>query len=715
MCLSYEWDYAQQEVEMNAGSAQEAAQQAIDMIEKHGINSAHDGVSCADTQIGLLYLGDNATDGYEAEVVVRANIQVDPETGKTPQMIGFAIPPGNDPVDEGVHVCQAAALDAFAKPRNKVPVPEYHEAPRYRSLADAEGGGDDEDTPSTPAMPEFNIEARTAVETSEGTIFPFGTSAFAKSWKVLYAMDGWERQEHHKHVGDSLAVAMVKSLISNGVPIDSLFELNEDLDMEAVNAQMPASWTLEQRAAHVCSQLDDLCRLRFIDQFLPSLVPGMDMLIVVPKPDLLDGSFSFTFKIEKLSAEGTIVPLPSLVHNDALDLARGDKMQLVEAPVHLYTNLKGLTIDALDWDQSTVAKDAKFPVPLYSAEELCGTHFGPSETPPETPYQEVQYGHQYHEGVVYRSLASSYGNNWGGHLKACKQLQQHMVGEVHKTHNDRLGERGLGELYVRPGAERELFYTNLEGMEFPPYCCKAIVKFVKPRETVHEMRARTAAAAKARAAASAAAAAAAGPTPMSTDDLGHAAKVITAPTQGEARNTLIHSWYNAMRYADGKAPHRRAFLMIATGLSSFAVANKTYVDGTWIIDDGDLTISALGSKEQNVLLRLHGALNEVNRFIPCVEYNLYLPTALAMMLGQFASSNPMCDEFAFYYAKALQAHAVEVYEPTADLPLVKVNTLLPLSVCYMFALFNQMKDLDQVTNEALDKGVKDWLDAHAHA
>lgn len=713
MCLSFEWDYVQQEKEMNAGSGQEAAQQAIDMIKKHGINSAHDGVSCADTQIGLVYLGDNATDGYEAEVTVRANIQVDPETGKTPQMIGFAIPPGNDPVDEGVHVCQAAALEAFAKPRNKVPVPEYHEAVRYRSLGDGADSGGDEDAPAAPEMPKFDIEARTAVKTSEGTIFPFGTSVFAKSWKVLDAMDGWKRQEHHKQMGDSLTVAMVKSLMANGVPVDSLFDLQDDLDMESVNAGMPASWTLEQRAAHVCSQLDVECRIRFVNQFLPSLVPEMDMLVVVPKPDLLDGSFSFTFKIEKLSSEGTVVPLPALVHNDALDLARAGKMQLVEARVHLYTNLKGLTVGALDWDQSTVDAAAKYPVQLYSAEELCGTHFGPSETPPDTPLPQVEYGRNYYEGAVYRSLHASYGSNWYAHLQGCKQLQQHMAKEVHQTHNDRLRERGLGELYVRPGTEPELFYTNLEGMEFPPFCCKAMVKFVKPRETVHEMRARTAAAAKARA--EAAAAAAAGPTPMSTDGLAHPANAITAPSHAEARAILIHNWYNAIKEADSKGPQRSAFLMVATALAPFCVHNKTYVPNTKIITGGDLTLGGLGTANENLLVRLLVALNQVSQVGPPADEQPYLKMALAMMLGQFSTSNPMCDEFAFYYAKALgaQAHGVEVYSPSSTEPLVRLESLSSLSVGHMFALFDKLKGLEQVTDESLNEGVQAWVDAQA--
>ena len=184
--------------------------------------------------------------------------------------------------------CCATDLTGWMNPESYVPKVEYVQ---YRSL----GGGDDGMEPPIKMPP-----GRCVANLYGSLTFVLNTSDVLlddTDIAKLYA----SRESYLQKVGKACMSDLVRGLVSRGVPLAHVFELCGDVD-----------------PANPIAAIDPIAYVNFLDELLPNLSPGHDMLVCIPPFDeegrlKMKGSFSFKFKYPTFPKT---LPFLGAVHND---------------------------------------------------------------------------------------------------------------------------------------------------------------------------------------------------------------------------------------------------------------------------------------------------------------------------------------------------------------------------------------------------------------
>jgi len=264
--------------------------------------NAHKGVSCDEIACVMLTLEDASVLSLQRLPIKSPHQNVMYMLPVPHECLGpnseYLIASGNMP-------CVYSCIDAILDPAPHVEVPEIADTPRYRSLS---ASGDEGDSGNVSAPP-IRLPPAHCVENTDGSkTFVLHTHTIVKSEQDMHsaiaAGQYKDVPDYHQATGYACFDSLVEGLKRNHVPLYHLFAHD---DACVIDPDPDGPFVVHP-----------IAMLNFLDELLPLLMPGHDMLVCVPKFDdkgVPAPRSAFTFAFHYPAAVATR-PLLGLVHND---------------------------------------------------------------------------------------------------------------------------------------------------------------------------------------------------------------------------------------------------------------------------------------------------------------------------------------------------------------------------------------------------------------
>ena len=410
MCLSFDFFGAQQ------AARADAARTA--MLEAAASYKSHE-VSCNNTQIGVLRLqGRQHKDGGTVvfcrmaavgdQVMLMYPCEVDCMGKEEEYLVECPSLP-----------CHAGSFEAFTEPERWVRVPEMPEVTMYRGC----GGDGDDGTRSAPKVPEVP-EGRCVRNMDGSVVFVLRTAELVKTEAEIAAAISageYDNKAQYLHLlGKGCYETLTAMMQKHGVDVGCVFSTESE----------------EEHA---------LSRLRFLDELLPNLRPGCNMIVGIPafdqdKKPMLNGAFSIVFRYPDCRRK---LPILGLVHN--VDHSNASTVA-VEGNFYL-------------WGNGEFPVEFAHPNPLVNGTDVAllgASAFLPNISMHTQPRQAHEMEYSY--GMTPRPP------DYEGWIDACGLFQTNAQDKVMAAVRETLVQMELPAL-----ADERLYLTNLVGEVVPQY------------------------------------------------------------------------------------------------------------------------------------------------------------------------------------------------------------------------------------------------------
>lgn len=305
--------------------------------------------------------------------------------------------------------CSQSNIDAFMDCEKYVPKPMIEPMPLFRSLGMSDEPSSIE-VPTTRFMRNLNGSCQFLLSTSNILLNDSQIDS-------EIAVGTYENRPHYlSTVSTKIMDALLRSMRENDVDLGNVFELDEE------------------------GEVHPLALLAFVDQLLPNLRVGQELIVVVPPFDngkpLMNGAVSIAFKYpEPVKA----LPLLGLVHN--FDPSLDCSEQEVEADFYVLSN------KPVEFDFYNPESEVRTRVKLVNRTELL----------PEMPHS-----YRNRDDVHYRSLVAEHRVDYDAYFQACDWFQRQREAEIWNSLNPVLDQIG----FPRVELDASLFVNNLIGRKF---------------------------------------------------------------------------------------------------------------------------------------------------------------------------------------------------------------------------------------------------------